>query len=60
MSIERYLKQWLNVEKDPEEFKKFFKKQILDTKNFNEYLTLNGGIERMIKLRAIEHLTDKK
>jgi hypothetical protein len=48
------------VEKDPEEFKKFFKKQILDTKNFNEYLNLNGGIERMIKLRAIEHLTDKK
>jgi hypothetical protein len=42
------------------EFKKFFKKQVLDTKNFYEYLNLNGGIERMIKLRAIEHLTDKK
>jgi glutaconate CoA-transferase subunit A len=59
-SDEDYLKKWLSVEKDPDEFKKFFKKQILDTKNFNEYLTLNGGIERMIKLRAIEHLTDKK
>jgi glutaconate CoA-transferase subunit A len=59
-SDEEYLKQWLNLEKDPAEFKKFFKKQILDTKNFYEYLDMNGGIERMIKLRAIEHLTDKK
>ncbi len=59
-SDEEYLKKWLNLEKDPAEFKKFFKKQILDTKNFYEYLDMNGGIERMIKLRAIEHLTDKK
>jgi len=29
----------------------------MDTKNFYEYLELNGGIERMLKLRAIEHLT---
>ena len=48
------------MEKDPEEFKKFFKNRSSITKNFYEYLTLNGGIERMIKLRAIEHLTDKK
>jgi glutaconate CoA-transferase, subunit A len=59
-SDEEYLKQWLNIEKDPEEFKKFFKKQVLDTKNFNEYLELNGGIEKIIKLRAIENLIDKK
>jgi len=59
-SDEEYIKQWMNIEKDPTEFKKFFKKQVLDTKNFYEYLNLNGGIERMIKLRAIEHLTDKK
>ncbi len=58
-SDEAYLKEWLNIEKDPEEFKKFFKKQVYDTKNFNEYLELNGGIEKIIKLRAIEHLTDK-
>ncbi len=59
-SDEEYLKKWLTVEKDPVEFNKFFKKQIIDTKNFNEYLEMNGGIERMIKLRAIEHLTEKK
>lgn len=30
------------------------------TKNFYEYLELNGGIEKMKKLRAIELLIDKK
>lgn len=56
-SDEDHLKTWLKVEKDPEEFKAFFKKQILDTKDFYEYLELNGGIERMIKLREDEFLT---
>ncbi len=56
-SDEKHLKEWLKVEKDPEEFKVFFKKQILDTKDFYEYLNLNGGIERMIKLREDEFLT---
>jgi hypothetical protein len=50
----------LTIEKDPVEFKIFFKEQILDTRDFYEYLNLNGGIERMLKLRAIEHLTDKE
>jgi glutaconate CoA-transferase subunit A len=59
-SDEEYLKQWLTIEKDPVEFKIFFKEQILDTRDFYEYLNLNGGIERMLKLRAIEHLTDKE
>lgn len=59
-SDEEHLKKWLTIEKDPEEFKAFFKKQILDTKDFYEYLELNGGIDRILKLRAIEHLIDKK
>jgi glutaconate CoA-transferase subunit A len=59
-SDEEYLKKWLNEEKDPDKFKKFFKEQILDTKNFYEYLDLNGGIEKIVKLRAIEHLLDKE
>jgi glutaconate CoA-transferase, subunit A len=59
-SDEEHIRQWLTIEKNPEEFKKFFKKQILDTKNFYEYLELNGGIEKMLKLRAIEHLTNNK
>lgn len=59
-SDEEHIRQWLSIEKDPEEFRKFFKKQILDTKNFNEYLELNGGIEKMLKLRSIELLTNKR
>jgi len=59
-SDEEHLREWLRIEKDPEEFKKFFKRQILDTKDFYEYLELNGGIEKILKLRAIEHLIEKK
>ncbi len=59
-SDEEHIRQWLKIERDPEEFRKFFKKQILDTKNFYEYLELNGGIARMLKLRAIEHLTHNR
>ncbi len=59
-SDEDYLAEWLRIEKDPAEFEKFFKKQVLDTRNFNEYLELNGGIDKIIKLRSIEHLIDRK
>ncbi len=58
-SDEEYLKQWLAIEKDPEEFRKFFRKQVLETKDFNEYLYLNGGIEKIQKLRAIEHMIER-
>jgi glutaconate CoA-transferase subunit A len=59
-SDEEHLREWLTIEKDPDEFKKFIDKQIYKTKNFYEYLELNGGIEKMKKLRAIELLIDKK
>ncbi len=59
-SDEEHLKEWLRVEKDPVELKKFLDKQIYGTKNFYEYLEQNGGIEKMKKLRAIEHLIDIK
>ena len=58
-SDEAHLQEWLKVEKDPETHKKFIEKQIYGTKNFYEYLELNGGIEKMKKLRAIELLIDK-
>jgi len=57
-SDEAHIKEWLTAEKDPEEFKKFYNKQIYGTKNFNEYLELNGGIEKIKKLRAQELLLD--
>ncbi|KQC06288.1 MAG: glutaconate CoA-transferase [Smithella sp. SDB] len=59
-SDEEYLRKWLTIEKDPTEFKKFIDKQIFGTKNFFEYLELNGGMEKMKKLRAIELLYDQK
>ncbi|MCU0576686.1 MAG: CoA transferase subunit A [Desulfobacterota bacterium] len=55
-SDEQHIREWLKYEKDPDEFKKFIDRQIFGTKNFYEYLELNGGIEKMKKLRAIEFL----
>ncbi|MCP4137032.1 MAG: CoA transferase subunit A [bacterium] len=57
-SDEEYLKKWLAVEKDPEELKAFIREQVYDTKDFYEYLNLNGGIEKMRKLREIEFLME--
>ncbi len=57
-SDEEHIKEWLTVEKEPKEFKKFIDKQIYGTKNFEEYLMLNGGFEKMKKLRAIEFMID--
>jgi len=59
-SDEEHLREWLRVEKDPDEYKKFIDKQIYGTKNFYEYLELNGGIEKIKKLRAIENLIEMK
>jgi len=58
-SDEEYLKQWLDNEKDEKKFRKFFREQILETGDFNEYLKLNGGVEKIKKLRAIELMTEK-
>jgi len=59
-SDEVHLREWLTVEKDPEEYREFVEKQIFGTKNFYEYLELNGGIEKIKELRAVEHLIDKE
>ncbi len=55
-SDEEHLKQWLTVEKDPEEFRRFLDKYIYGVDDFNQYLELCGGIERIMQLRAQEHL----
>ncbi len=59
-SDEEHLRQWLTAEKNPEEYKRFVEKQIFETKNFFEYLELNGGIEKIKELRAVENLIDKE
>jgi glutaconate CoA-transferase subunit A len=55
-SDEEHLAEWLKTEKNPDDFAVFIRKNILDTKDFYEYLQLNGGIQKIQKLRQTEHL----
>jgi glutaconate CoA-transferase subunit A len=58
-SDEGHLREWLQAEGDVEGLKKFLDKYIYNTKDFNEYLQLNGGLDKMEKLRRMELLIDK-
>jgi glutaconate CoA-transferase, subunit A len=55
-SDETHLADWMRAEEDPAVFAEFLDTYIYGTRNFNEYLTLNGGEERMAELRALEPL----
>jgi len=55
-SDEVHIQQWLESEKDPVEHQKFIDKYIRNTKDFNEYLQLCGGLDRMVELERIERL----
>ena len=57
-SDEDHLRLWMETEKDPEKFKKFLDKYIYETKDFNEYMELCGGIPRISELRAQENLIE--
>ena len=59
-SDEDHLAQWLNVEKDELEFKKFLKKYIYDVPDFESYLELCGGAKRIQQLREQELLLSKE
>ncbi len=58
-SDEYHLQEWLKAEKDEETFKAFLEKNIFGVKDHWGYLEVNGGLERLSKLRAQENLTDK-
>jgi len=58
-SDEDHLREWLAAEKDPGVFAAFIDKYILNTRDFNEYLELCGGIEKLRKLRAVELLLER-
>jgi len=51
-----HLREWMKAEKDPKVFEEFIDKHIYSTKNFEEYLELCGGKEKLEKLRALEHV----
>jgi len=55
-SDEEHLREWLTVEKDPDEFKKFLEKNIFGVSDFSEYIEKNGGIRKMQELRDQEFL----
>jgi len=59
-SDEEHLRLWLETERNLERFKKFLDKYIYETKDFNEYLDLCGGIQRISELRAQEYLIESK
>jgi glutaconate CoA-transferase subunit A len=59
-SDEEHLRLWLETEKNPEKFKKFLDRYIYGTKDFNEYLELCGGLQKISALRAQENLIESK
>lgn len=59
-SDEDHLKEWLTVDRDPEQFKKFIQKNIFDCKDNDEYIQLNGGLKKMRDLRAKELLLHRE
>jgi glutaconate CoA-transferase subunit A len=59
-SDEEHLREWLKVEEDPAAFREFLQKNIYDCKDHHEYINKNGGMEKMLQLRTIEHLLHKE
>ena len=59
-SDEEHLQEWLRVEKDPKEFKRFLDKNIYNCKGHIDYINLNGGMEKMLTLRKKEILFHHK
>jgi glutaconate CoA-transferase, subunit A len=55
-SDEEHLREWLDVEEDPDRLAAFVRRHILDTPDFQSYLELCGGLERMRRLRLRELL----
>ena len=55
-SDEEHLREWLTVDKDPDVFREFIRKNIYDCDNHLDYLNKNGGLKRMQELRSKELL----
>lgn len=55
-SDEEHLRFWLKVEEDEAEFSRFLDKYIFGVPDFESYLQLCGGMDRIRKLRAQELL----
>lgn len=53
-SDEEHLREWMKVEQDSDEFKKFLDKNIFGCKDHFEYIEKNGGLRKMQMLRQKE------
>jgi glutaconate CoA-transferase subunit A len=59
-SDEEHLRFWLEVEQDEEKLAEFLDRYIYGVEDFNGYLELCGGMERLRQLRATEFLVDRE
>lgn len=57
-SDEAHLQDWMKAEKDPAEFNEFLQRNIFQCQNHEDYIRLNGGIEKMKQLNHKEQLLD--
>jgi glutaconate CoA-transferase subunit A len=55
-SDEEHLRRWLQVERDPDAFRRFLDTHIYGVSDFAEYLQLCGGLPRLQQLRQQELL----
>jgi len=55
-SDEDHLQEWLEAEKDPGALREFLDRNIYKCKDFNQYLEINGGLDKVKTLRSEEHL----
>ena len=55
-SDEEHIREWLRVEEEPVEFKKFLDKNIYSCKDHFEYIEKNGGMHKLLKLREKEFM----
>jgi glutaconate CoA-transferase subunit A len=55
-SDEEHIREWLKVEEDLVEFKKFLDKNIYSCKDHFEYIEKNGGMHKLLKLREKEFM----
>jgi glutaconate CoA-transferase subunit A len=55
-SDEEHIREWLKVEEDPVEFKKFIENNIYSCKDHFNYIETNGGMHKLLKLREKEFM----
>ena len=59
-SDEDHLKEWLAAEKEPDKFSEFLKRNIYDCSDHMDYININGGMEKIKKLRSLELMLHKE